>query len=93
LMVKSLNQYIENVKPWEIAKKIGKDSEAEAHLTEVLAYAAGALLQIGDLLVPFLPDTASKIHQTFESGAIVNTEGVMFPKIYIHTPKPNAPKV
>jgi methionyl-tRNA synthetase len=92
LMVRSLNQYIENVKPWGIAKKIGKDAEAEAHLSEVLAYAAGALLQIGDLLVPFLPGTAAKIHQVFESGAIVNTGGVLFPKIYIHTPNPNTPK-
>jgi methionyl-tRNA synthetase len=92
LMVRSLNQYVENVKPWEIAKKVGKDADAEAHLTEVLAYAAGALLQIGDLLVPFLPNTADKIHQVFESGSIVAPEAVLFPKIYLHTPNPNAPK-
>jgi methionyl-tRNA synthetase len=91
LMVRSLNQYIENVKPWEIAKGIGKDNDAETHLTEVLAYAAGALLQIGDLLVPFLPDTAAKIHSTFESGVVVDS-GVLFPKIYKYTPDPNAPK-
>lgn len=92
LMIRSLNQYIENVKPWEIAKNIGKDSEAEAHLTEVLAYAVGALLQIGDLLVPFLPGTAEKIHSTFETGVIVDS-GVMFPRIYIHTTDPNATKI
>jgi len=91
LMVRSLNQYIENVKPWEIAKGIGKDPEAESHLSEVLAYAVGALLQIGDLLVPFLPDTAAKIHSTFETGVIVDS-GVMFPRIYKHTTDPNAPK-
>ena len=91
LMVRSLNQYIENVKPWEIAKNIGKDSEAESHLSEVLAYAVGALLQIGDLLVPFLPDTAAKIHSTFETGVIVDS-GVLFPRIYSHTTDPNAPK-
>ena len=91
LMVRSLNQYLENVKPWEIAKNIGKDSEAESHLAEVLAYAVGALLQIGDLLVPFLPDTAAKIHSTFETGVIVPTE-VLFPKIYRHTVDPNSPK-
>lgn len=91
-MVRSLNQYIENVKPWEIAKQIGKDNEAATHLSEVLAYAVGALLQIGDLLVPFLPGTAEKIHSTFETGKIVATEGVLFPRVYIHTPNPNAPK-
>jgi len=93
LMVRSLNQYIENVKPWEIAKTVGKDAESEAHLTEVLAYAVGALLQIGDLLVPFLPGTAAKIHQTFETGVVVPTEGVFFPRIYIHTPDPHAKTV
>lgn len=91
-MVRSLNQYIENVKPWEIAKGIGKDPEAEAHLAEVLAFCVGALLQIGDLLVPFLPATADRIHKTFESGVIVPFDGVLFPKIYLHTPDPHAPK-
>lgn len=91
-MVRSLNQYIENVKPWEIAKKIGKDGEAESHLSDILAYCVGALLQIGDLLVPFLPGTAEKIHKTFETGVVVPTDGVLFPKIYIHTPDPKTPK-
>jgi len=91
-MIRSLNQYIENVKPWEIAKKIGKDTEAETHLTEVLSFAVGALLQIGDLLVPFLPSTAERIHQTFETGMVVMPEGIMFPKIYNHTPNPATPK-
>lgn len=91
-MVRSLNQYIENVKPWEIAKKVGKDAEAEAHLAEVLTYAVGALLQIGDLLVPFLPGTAENIHSIFESGVIVASDGVLFPRVYNHTTNPYAPK-
>ena len=93
LMIRSLNQYIEEVKPWEIAKQRDKDQDAEPHLTEVLAHCVGNLLQIGDLLVPFLPTTAAAIHKTFESGVIVMPEGVMFPKIYQHTadPKPQAP--
>ena len=89
-MVRSLNQYIENVKPWEIAKNIGKDTESAAHLSEVLAYAVGALMQISSLLVPFLPDTADKIQKIFGTGAVVLTEGVFFPRIYIHTPDPHA---
>ncbi len=91
-MVRSLNQYIDNVKPWEVAKGIGKDPEAEPHLAEILAHCAGALVQIGDLLVPFLPSTAAMIQQTFESGVIKQSEGVLFPKIYRHTPDPHAPK-
>lgn len=91
-MIRSLNQYIDNVKPWEVAKGIGKDAEAEPHLAEILAHCAGALVQIGDLLVPFLPSTAAAIQQTFESGVIKQSEGVLFPKIYRHTPDPHAPK-
>lgn len=92
-MVRSLNQYIDNVKPWEIAKKVGKDADAESHLSEVLAHCAGALIQIGDLLVPFMPNAASTIHDIFESGVVKPVDGVMFPKKYIHTPDPHAPKV
>jgi methionyl-tRNA synthetase len=91
-MVRSINQYIDNVKPWEIAKGIGKDPEAEAHLTDVLAHCAGALLQIGDLLFPFMPGTAQAIHATFESGVVKPLETVLFPKKYIHTTDPRAPK-
>lgn len=91
-MVRSLNQYIDNVKPWEVAKNIGKDAEAEPHLAEILAHCAGALLQIGDLLVPFLPNTAERIHTLFESGVVNMPEGVLYPKVYQHTPDPHAPK-
>jgi methionyl-tRNA synthetase len=92
-MVRSLNQYIDNVKPWVVAKGIGKDPESEPHLAEILSHCAGALVQIGDLLQPFLPDAAKKIQGIFESGVVnLPPEGVLFPKIYIHTPDPHAPK-
>lgn len=89
--IRALNQYIDNVKPWVVAKSVGKDAEAEAHLSEILAHCAGGLLQIGDLLVPFLPNTATVIQQTFESGVIKMPEGVLFPKKYLHTADPHAP--
>ena len=88
-MIRSLNQYIETVKPWEVAKRREKDPDAEGHLTEILAHCVGNLLQIGDLLVPFLPDTAAKIHTTFEKGVVTPLEAVMFPKIYQHTTDPH----
>lgn len=92
ITVRALNQYLESVKPWEIAKRRDKEPEAEAHLAEVLAHAVGTLLQIADLLVPFLPGTAAAIHKTFESGVVDQSAGVLFPKIYQHTPDPRAPK-
>ncbi|PJE65418.1 methionine--tRNA ligase, partial [Candidatus Saccharibacteria bacterium CG10_big_fil_rev_8_21_14_0_10_47_8] len=73
--VKGLNQYIEETKPWEVAK-----TKDENHLREVLAYQAGCLLEIASLLVPFMPDTAAKINATIGSGVLRPLEGSLFPK-------------
>ena len=75
LQVRGLNQYIEEEKPWEIAKEADKD-----HLREVLAYMCGALLEIAELLVPFIPTTATKIHDLFANGVVGELEGPLFPK-------------
>jgi methionyl-tRNA synthetase len=94
MTVRSLNQYLESVKPWEIAKKRESDPEAEAHLAEVLGHAVQTLLQVGDMLVPFMPETTAIIEKTFASGVIVpiEREGGIFPKIYNHTPNPREQK-
>jgi methionyl-tRNA synthetase len=73
--VRGLNQYIDEEKPWELAKAGDED-----HLREVLAYQASCLLEIADLLVPFLPDTAEKIKATFASGMVKPIDGTLFPK-------------
>lgn len=90
--IRGLNQYLEHVKPWEVAKNRETDKDAEEHLAEILATAVGTLMQIADLLVPFMPGVAERIHKTFESGVVTPQEGVMFPKIYNHTPDPHGPK-
>ncbi len=74
--VRGLNQYIDEEKPWALAKK----DEDKDHLAEVLAYQAGCLLEIAELLVPFLPDTAAKIKAVFETGTVKPIEGTLFPK-------------
>jgi methionyl-tRNA synthetase len=73
--VRGLNQYIDEEKPWAIAKEDDKE-----HLREVLAYQAGCLLEIAELLTPFLPDTAAKIKAVFETGVVKSIEGTLFPK-------------
>ena len=73
--VRGLNQYIEEQKPWAIAK--AGDSE---HLQEVLAYQVSCLLEIADLLVPFMPDTAQKITGIFSDGMLKPIEGTLFPR-------------
>lgn len=90
LMVRSLNQYLEEVKPWQVAKQLEKDSDAEAHLGEILAHSVGTLQQIAALLTPFLPETAAKIESAFKDGVVHPLEGVMFPKIHNHTTDPRA---
>ncbi|MGI0133896.1 MAG: methionine--tRNA ligase, partial [Candidatus Micrarchaeaceae archaeon] len=73
--VRGLNQYIDEEKPWAIAK-IG-DAD---HLREVLAYQASCLIEIADLLEPFMPDTAAKIKGVFEEGILRPLQGTLFPK-------------
>lgn len=73
--VRGLNQYIEETRPWEIAKD--KD---EPHLREVLSYMAGALLEISGLVAPFMPDTAKKIEAVFSTGVLKPLAGPLFPK-------------
>jgi methionyl-tRNA synthetase len=73
--VRGLNQYIDEEKPWLIAKSGDTD-----HLHEVLSYQASSLLQIADLLVPFLPATAADIKAVFSGPSIRPIEGTLFPK-------------
>lgn len=75
VQVRGLNQYIDEEKPWEVAK-----TGDENHLREVLAYQASCLLEIANLLVPFLPDTAEKIRSVFADGVIHPLKGTLFPK-------------
>jgi len=73
--VRGLNQYIDEEKPWTIAK-----SGDEDHLREVLAYLASNLLEIADLLEPFMPATTLRIRNVFSEGIIRPIEGTLFPK-------------
>jgi methionyl-tRNA synthetase len=73
--VRGINQYIDEAKPWTIAK----DGDSD-HLREVLAYQASCLLEIADLLEPFMPETAVKIRNIFAEGVIRPTTETLFPK-------------
>ena len=92
LMIRSLNQYLEDVKPWSVAKTKDIDPEAAGHLEEILLHAVGTLEQVAELLSPFLPTTSAAITTIFSGGVITPYEGVLFPKKYLHTPDPHASK-
>ena len=80
--VRGLNQYIDEQKPWVIAK----ENDAE-HLREVLANMVSDLLEIAELLVPFLPDTAQAIKNIFAEGLLQPPKAVLFPKIELEPAK------
>jgi methionyl-tRNA synthetase len=73
--VRGLNQFIDEEKPWEIAKTGDED-----HLREVLASQVADLLEIADLLEPFLPQTSERIKAVFKDGMIAPLDGTLFPK-------------
>lgn len=73
--VRGLNQYIDQEKPWEIAK-----TDDEEHLREVLAQQVSDLLEIAGLLEPFLPAAAAKIKGVFEGDIVRPLEAPLFPK-------------
>lgn len=73
--VRGLNQYIDEEKPWVIAK-----SDDTEHLKEVLAYQVSSLLNIASLLEPFLPETAEKIQAVFREGHVHLAKTTLFPK-------------
>lgn len=73
--IRGINQYIDSEKPWVLAKQ--DDPE---HLREVLAYMVSSLLEIADLLTPFLPESADKIKSVFAEGIIRPLKDTLFPK-------------
>jgi methionyl-tRNA synthetase len=73
-LIKGLNQYLEEEKPWALAKT------DTVQLSEVLRHAVSDLGQIAMLLLPFLPTTAGKISATFADGKVHPEVGILFPK-------------
>lgn len=75
-LIRGLNSYLEQQKPWQIAKELDT-----RHLQEVLAACVGDIMQISELLVPFLPQTSETIAKIFGEGHVHNYSGVLFPRI------------
>lgn len=73
--VRGLNQYIDEEKPWSVAKE-----DDDEHLQQVLAYMCSCLMEIADMLVPFMPETAAKISGIFKEGFLRPIEGTLFPR-------------
>ncbi len=73
--IRSLNQYIDEEKPWEVAKS-GDDD----HLNEVIAYLISSVREIAELLLPFLPNAAARIQEAVGDDEIKPIDGMLFPR-------------
>lgn len=72
--IQGLNKEIDDKKPWELAKLPEKHDELVATLNDL----ATSLLQVAELLKPFLPNIAEAIIAIF-TGAAENSNGKILP--------------
>ncbi len=75
-MVRGLNQYIDEEKPWHIAKTDDKEL-----LAQVLSHQVASLMQIAELLLPFLPHTAEQIQLALQAESMRLPEQTLFPRV------------
>lgn len=76
LLIRGINQYVDEEKPWALSK----NSTERAQLVAVIGHIVADLRQIGNLLEPFLPATATKISQAFAGEKVDTKIGILFPK-------------
>ena len=81
--VQNLNKYVDESKPWEVAK-----SGDDARLSEILDHLSGGIILVAEYLHPFLPDTSDKIRGIFSGDKLPDEIPILFPKKYLHTPEP-----
>jgi methionyl-tRNA synthetase len=69
-LVTRANRYVEETKPWELAKSARNgDDEADARLSTALYTLAECVRLIGAALEPFLPSSAERIREQLGSDA------------------------
>ncbi len=66
--VRGLNQYIDQEKPWKLAKT------QDAKIKPILAHCIDQIQEIAGLLEPFLPETAEKIEEQFKGPEITSAK-------------------
>lgn len=74
-LISKVDGDISENKPWELAKNGQAD-----RLSEVLTNAVADILLVGEMLIPYLPETAEKIQKIFEAKKIKKVEA-LFPRL------------
>lgn len=72
--LKGLDQYIEEEKPWRLAK------ENNPRLPEVLGNLMASIQELNKMIAPFMPETGQKIDEIF-GGNKVKLKEPLFPRI------------
>lgn len=72
--ITELDRYINNEKPWELAK------QNSPKLKNILSHVVDQIQEIAVLLEPFLPETARKIEEQFK-GSRISSAKPLFPRI------------
>lgn len=75
-LIAKANQELSEQAPWTLAKKPGKEKEIAQILHQQIAY----VLDIAELLLPFMPETAQKIRTQF-SQKHIKLEQSLFPRL------------
>lgn len=73
--VRGLNQYIDEEKPWQVAK-----SGDQEHIKEIMSYLLASINEIADLLQPFMPQTSFKIKDLMNLDNLSVAAVPLFPK-------------
>jgi methionyl-tRNA synthetase len=70
-----LNKFLEETKPWSLAKDLSKN---KTHIQEILTFCAKSLLETGKALSIFMPQTGQKICDILENPKITKSEILFF---------------
>jgi methionyl-tRNA synthetase len=72
-----LNEYLEQTKPWSLAKDLDKN---RAEIEKILGLSAFALRKTGEILSIFMPQTGARIYEIFAAEIITKSE-ILFARI------------
>ncbi len=84
LQIQRANKFVDDQKPWQLAKT-GESDQLAATMSKLVS----DIRMIARGLLPFLPETSAKIDEIFGSDTVPDTIPILFPKKYLHTEEPS----
>lgn len=76
-IVDGVNKYLEQTKPWMLAK----DDNNKEHVKEILLTCVADLREVASLLGPFMPQTAEMIQGVFGGAVLSPPSGAVFARV------------